>query len=167
MCLWNVDLVLLEATVKFVWWVGCVNSFLCPELEKHKYPSILDTEEHLQNWGTFMDESHCLLPAFDYMNYQEISSIKLISLILLIFSCSSDSLTNFSLFYSTLNILLLKENPQRSAISIYLMLIKCLLLRLPHNYLLDNSLIEAALLLLTWEFPHWSLFASAYWRICS
>ena len=77
--------------------------------------------------------------------YREISSIKLIPFILLIFLCSSDSIIKFLLFSSTLNNLLVKEHPQRSAISISFMLIKFFSLRLPCDYLLENFLIEIAL----------------------
>ena len=73
----------------------------------------------------------------------------------------------FLLFSSTLNILLVKEHPQRSAISISFMLIKCSSLRLPCDYLLENFLIQAVLQLLTWEFPYWNCLIAAYLRISS
>ena len=63
--------------------------------------NIYKIEEHL--WR--IHAVFCL--HFDYINYWEISSIKLISLILLIFSCSSDSIIKFLLFSSTLTLFLM------------------------------------------------------------
>ena len=40
-------------------------------------------------------------------------------------------------------------------------------LGLPHDRILENFLIEAALQLLTWEFPHWGCLAAAYLIISS
>ena len=137
-------------------------------MEKHKYPSILDTWEHLQNWGTFVEDSRCFLPAFWLHYYQKMSSAKIISLILLIFSSSSDSLIrDFWLFSSTLNILpyLLcwLIVPHWGCLgTTYL---KISTLRLFFCCLLENFLIQAALQLLTWEFPLWGCLVTAYFKI--
>ena len=120
---------------KFKNWFNLSVLFLSQlELQKHKYPSILDTKEHLQNWGTFMEDTYCFYPHFNYINWQEIFSIKLISLILQILSCSSNSLSSLRLLYCCF---------------------------------LEDILIEAALQLLTWEFPQWGCLAAAYLRIYS
>ena len=130
---------------------------IAAELQKHKYPSILVTEEHLFRIHTVF------CPHFDYINCQEISSIKFIYLILLIFSCYSDSLIKFYLFSK--NQLLTQKFPYWGCSALAYLRISSL--RLPCNILLENFLIEAALRLLDLEFPHWGCLETGCFRISS
>ena len=143
-------------------------------MQKHKYPSLLDTKEHLQNWGTFSEDSWCFCLHFDNINYQKISSIKLISLILLIFSCSYDFLSSLRLFcYCLLENFLIRaalqmltsELPHWDSLTTAYLRISSL--RLPHNCLLENFLVEADLWLLIWKVSHWGCRVTAYLRISS
>ena len=121
-----------------------------------------------------MENSRCFCPHFNYINYQKISSIQLISLIL-IFSCSSDSLFSLRLLCCCL-----REFPYSGYLATAYLRITSLRLpcsglcenflsslRLPCGHLLKNFLIEAALWLLPWEFPHWGCLGTDCLKISS
>ena len=106
-----------------------------------------------------MENSRCFCPHFNSINYQKISSIKLISLIL-IFSCSSDSLFSLRLLCCCL-----WEFPYSGYLATAYLRITSL--RLPCSCLCENFLNKVASQLLTWEYPHWGCLAAPYLKISS
>ena len=113
-----------------------------------------------------MEDSHWFLPAFWLYKLSGNFLNQTYLLILLIFSCCSDSLKLLTFIVNFKHSASQRTSTKKCYFHFF-MLIKCSSLRLPCESLLENFLIEAALLLLTWEFPHSGCLSTTYFRISS